>query len=191
MLELNLQTKRDEALFRTSQERFEASLIKNPITTEKAFAQFGLMLGTFPPMTIFGIFISQSLNQSNEFWLIPYLGFINFVCALTGYFSGKLIGKIMSEIENWNWSLMLLILPFLGILWGMMTGGVGGFFIFVFGAIFGALIAAMIGSIALPILTIFHRWLKKGDLIERHQLLPIAFGITFSICAFILGLNLS
>lgn len=66
-----------------------------------------------------------------------------------------------------------------------------GIFIFLIGAIFGAMIAGAVGGLALPIFTIFHRWLKKGEVIERNQFLPIAMGITFIICALILGLNVS
>ncbi len=111
--------------------------------------------------------------------------------AISGYFSGKLIGKMVAETEKWSWAAMILIAPFIGILWGIMAGGAGGIFIFLIGAIFGAMIAGAVGGLALPIFTIFHRWLKKGEVIERNQFLPIAMGITFIICALILGLNVS
>lgn len=191
LLALNRETAREKELFRSERERFEAGLVKNPLTAEKAFAQFGLMLGAFPPMAIFGRFIANTSNRSEDSWIILLLIFVNFVCAISGYFSGKLIGKMVAETEKWNWAMMILIAPFIGILWGIMAGGAGGIFIFVIGAIFGAMIASAVGGLALPIFTIFHRWLKKGDVIEQNQFLPIALGITFTICAFILGLNVS
>ena len=97
---------------------------------------------------------------------------------------------MVAETEKWSWGGMLLIMPFIGILWGIMAGGAGGIFIFVVGAVFGAIIASMVGGIALPVFTIFHRWLKKGDVIDRNQFLPIALGITLIISAFIFGLNI-
>jgi hypothetical protein len=47
----------------------------------------------------------------------------------------------------------------------------------------------MVGSVAVTAFTIFHRMLKKGDFIEFNQFLPMAIGITVSICAFIIGLK--
>jgi hypothetical protein len=162
--------------------------MESPIKTDKAFAWFGLLLGTFPPMALFSKFIFQNLRYSDDYWVVALLVFVNIVCGTVGYFSGKLIGKIVAEVEKFSWSAMLLLLPFIGILWGIMSGGAGGIFIFIIGAIFGAMIAAMVGGVALPIFTIFHRILKKGDVIDRNQFLPLAVGITLIISAFLLGL---
>jgi len=84
--------------------------------------------------------------------------------------------------------MMILLSPFIGILWGIMAGGAGGVIIFLVGAIFGAFIGGMVGGAALPLFLIFHRLLRKGEFIEQKHFLPIAFGITFTICSFILGL---
>lgn len=163
----------------------EAAMMKNPLSVKKAFAYFGLMLGTFPPAAIF---FKVASRGSDEFGLFFLLLLVNIVCALVGFFSGKLIGKMVLEMEKRSWNLMMLTLPFIGIIWGIITGGAGGIFIFVIGAFFGAFIASMVGAVAVPAFTIFHRLLKKGEMIERNQFLPLAFGITFIISAFILGL---
>ncbi len=180
----------EKSRYKTEQERFEASLVKNPLSTEKSFAWFGLMLGAFPPLALFSKFFLTSNIRFEESWVIFLLFFVNVICATVGYFSGKLISKMVAEVEKYSWSMMLLILPFIGILWGIMAGGAGGVFIFVIGAVFGAIIAAMVGGIALPVFTIFHRLLKKGDVIERDQFLPIALGITFVISAIFVGLDI-
>ena len=83
---------------------------------------------------------------------------------------------------------MLLTLPFIGMLWGIMAGGAGGVFIFIVGAFAGAFFAAIIGSLAIPAFTIFHRLLKQGEMIEQNDFLPLAFGISLTISALILGL---
>ncbi len=189
LLKLNAETANEKSLFASEREKFESELIKNPITSEKAFAYFGLILGTFPPAAIFTkFFIENGSFRGDEFWIVGVLAVVNLISAIVGYFSGKLIGKMVRETEKISWWGMLLILPFIGMLWGIMSGGAGGIIIFIIGALFGAYFGALVGSIALPIFTIFHRLLKKGDLIERNQFLPIAFGVTFIICAFILGL---
>ncbi len=187
LLDLHSPNVREKSLHISPDVGFEASLIKNPINTQTAFSQFGLMLGIFPPMALFGTLIANSNRHSDDYWVFPLLIFVNAVCAVVGFFSGKVIGRMVAETEKWSWGAMLLTLPLIGILWGIMTGGAGGLFIFVIGAIFGAFIAALIGGIALPVFTIFHRWLKKGDLIERDQFLPLSLGISLTIAAIILG----
>jgi hypothetical protein len=187
LLAINRQTAEDKALFASQQERVEAELMETPIKTDKAFALFGLMLGTFPPLALFTKFVYLNLRNSDDYWVVALLLFVNLVCALTGYFSGQLIGKIVAEVEKYSWTAMLLLLPFIGILWGIISGGAGGLFIFVIGAVFGAIIAAMVGAVALPAFTILHRLLKKGDSIERDHFLPLAIGITLVISAILLG----
>ena len=83
---------------------------------------------------------------------------------------------------------MVLALPFVGILWGVIAGGAGGAIIFIVGAFFGALLGASVGGFALPFFVIFHRLFKSGDKIDRKHFLPLAFGVSFIISAFFLGL---
>jgi hypothetical protein len=192
ILAANAEIKLDKLLYHNDLEKAERDLMKNPLTNEKAFARFGLMLGTFPPMMIFGSFLLNEFrhNPSNEKWLPVFLLlFVNIVCAVAGYYSGKnIISQFIAKAETYSWSSMILLMPFIGILWGIITGGIGGVFIFIIGAFFGAIIASMVGSVALTTFTVFHRLLKRGDSIEQKHFLPVAFGITATICAFILGL---
>lgn len=188
LLALNAETAREKALFSSDSERLGAALIKNPLNPETALSYFGLLLGTFPPAAIFTRFFMDAGFRGDDFWILGVLAIVNLISAVVGYFSGKLIGKMVREVEKIGWWQMLLILPFIGILWGIMAGGAGGVIIFIIGAFFGAYFGALVGSVALPLFVVFHRWLKKGDLIERNQFLPIAFGVTLTICAFILGL---
>lgn len=176
-------------MFRTEQEMLEAELMEHPISTDKAFPYFGLMLGIFPPAAIFARFFMEPGNVRNEdLWIFGVLSLVNLVTAITGYFSGKLVAKMVTKIENFSWLTMIFLLPLIGILWGIMSGGAGGIIILVVGAIFGATLGAAVGSLALPLFTIFHRLLKKGEMIEFRHFLPLSLGITFTICAFILGL---
>lgn len=189
LLKLNAETAREKALFANEQEKFEATLIKNPLNSEKTFAYFGLLLGTFPPAAMFlKFFIESNGFNGEDFWVVGVMAIINLISAGVGYFSGKLIGKIVRELEQTSWLAMLLTIPFIGALWGIMSGGAGGVIVFVIGAFFGAYLGALVGVVALPIFGVFHRLIKQGDLIERNQFLPLALGITFVICAFILGL---
>lgn len=163
--------------------------MKNPLSDEQTFAYFGLLLGTFPPLAMFIKFFSEKgVFRVEDFWIIGVVAVINLISAVVGYFSGKVIGKIVGKVETTSWTNMLLTLPFVGILWGILAGGAGGVIVFVVGAFFGAALGAAVGSVALPTFTLFHRLLKQGDQLDLRHFLPIAFGITFIISAFILGL---
>ncbi len=189
LLMINAEIADEKALYVSEREKFESEMMKNPLSSEKAFSYLGLLLGTFPPAAIFTkFFIENGSLRNDEFWIIGVLAIVNLISAVVGFFSGKLIGKMVRETEKISWWRMLVLLPFIGMLWGIMSGGAGGIIIFIIGALFGAYFGAIVGSIALPIFTIFHRLLKKGDFIERNQFLPIALGITFVICGLILGL---
>lgn len=174
-------------LYKSDREKAEAGMMRRPLDTIKTFAYFGLMLGTFPPTAIFAKFLSEASLKKGDFWILGFILLINIITAIVGYFSGKLVGKMVKESETYSWLTMILLMPFIGIFWGVITGGAGGAIVFLFGALFGAIFGAMVGGAALPVFAIFHRLLKKGEMIELKHFLPLAFGLTFTICAFILG----
>ncbi|MDQ3179802.1 MAG: hypothetical protein M3Q33_04705 [Acidobacteriota bacterium] len=189
LLAVNAATAREKLLFSSEQEKTEATLMKKPLSITETFAWFGFLLGTFPPAAMFTRFLIDSRGLSNgDLWILGVIAIVNVISAVVGYFSGKLIGKIVSELEKTSWLTMIFALPFVGILWGILAGGAGGIIIFIIGAFFGAILGGAVGSIALPAFTIFHRLLEKGEMIDRKHFLPLAFGITFIICGFILGL---
>ncbi|CAN5419836.1 hypothetical protein BH10ACI1_BH10ACI1_35660 [soil metagenome] len=189
LLALNAETLREKEMFSSDREKLEAELMTHPISSEKAFSHFGLLLGAIAPASLFIRFLLDSRGfRGEDLWVLGVLAIVNVVSAVVGFFSGKLISKIVINLENTSWTKMILALPFIGILWGILAGGAGGAIIFIIGAFFGAFLGALVGSFALPIFTIFHRLMKKGDQIERKHFLPLAFGITFIISAFMLGL---
>jgi MFS family permease len=189
LLAVNAETAREKSLFSTEKEKLEAELMKNPLTTEKSFAYFGILLGTFPPAAFFiRIFSDMRTPRGEDVWILGVAAIVILISSTVGFFSGKLIGRIVRESEKMSWLQMMLLLPFVGILWGILSGGAGGIIIFIVGAVFGALVGASVGMFALPLFTILHRLLKCGDRIEKKHFLPLAFGVTFIISAFMLGL---
>lgn len=189
LLETNAEIAREKSIFISEREKLEASLMKNPLSVEKTFANFGLLLGAFPPAALFTrFFIDSRIFQSEDVWILGIAAIVTLISTVVGYFSGKFIGNIVFEAEKLSWSKMLLTLPFVGILWGIMAGGAGGIIIFGVGAFFGALVGSLVGGGALPFFSIFHRLLKRGDKIETKHFLPLAFGIAFIISAFFIGL---
>ncbi|HXG83489.1 MAG TPA: hypothetical protein VNI84_05610 [Pyrinomonadaceae bacterium] len=189
LLSLNAETNRRREMFGSDREEFEAALMSNPLSIEKTFSYFGLLLGTFAPAAIFTrVFIDTKTFESNEFWILGVAVFVNLISATAGFFSGKFIAKLVADLERVSWTQMILTLPFIGIFWGILAGGAGGLIVFIFGAFLGAALGAAVGSVGLPLFVIFHRLLKRGDKIEGKHFLPLAFGIALVISAFILGL---
>lgn len=189
LLAINAETEHEKEMFASNKEKLEAELMAHPISSEKAFAYFGILLGALPPAALFIRFMLDTNGFRNgEAWLIGVFAIVNVISSVVGYFSGKLISKIVCNLEKSSWTKMILALPFVGILWGILAGGAGGAVILIIGAFFGAILGGMVGSFALPTFTICHRLLKKGDQIERKHFLPLAFGISFIISAFMLGL---
>ena len=189
LLETNAKIAREKSAFICEREKLEASMMTNPLSVEKTFAHFGLLLGAFPPSALFTrFFIDSRIFQSEDVWILGVSAIVTLISTVVGYFSGKFIGNIVIETEKLSWSKMLMTLPFVGMFWGIIAGGAGGIIIFGIGALFGAVLGAAVGALALPAFAVFHRWLKKGDQIDSRHFLPIAFGITFIISAFILGL---
>lgn len=187
LLALNAETACQKAMFRNEQERFEAEMMKHPLSLDQTFAYFGLILGIFTPAAIF---LRVAINGRVEEWVFGIMLIINLITAVVGYFTGKLVAKMVRSVENSSWTLMLLTLPIFGIIWGIMTGGAGGIIVFIFGAFFGAFFGAIVGGVALPLFAVFHRLMKKGEMIETKHFFPLAFGVTLVICGFIFGLKI-
>jgi hypothetical protein len=189
LIQENAENALKKTLFHSAGEELDAALLKKPLSVEKTFAYFGLLLGTFPPAAIFTRFlIDNGIFRGEDYWILGVVAIVNLISALTGYLSGRLIGKIVLQFENQSWSKMLLALPFVGMFWGIIAGGAAGIIILGVGAFFGAILGGLVGGAALPVFSIFHRLLKRGDKIESKHFLPLAFGIAFIISAFFLGL---
>jgi len=185
LLAINAETARQKAMYASDREALEAGMMKNPLSLEKTFSYFGLLLGIFPPAAIF---IRFAVENRLDGWVFGVMFIINLISAVVGFFSGKAVAKMVRLVENSSWAAMLLLMPLIGLIWGIVTGAAGGVIVFFFGAFFGAILGGLVGSIALPFFTIFHRLLKKGESIELKHFLPVAFGVTFIICGYILGL---
>jgi len=190
LLAANAEIAEQKAVYGSEREKMEADLMFAPINSEQAFAYFGLLLGVFPPFAIFlKYFMETGPARSEKLWIFGVALIVSLLSALVGYFFGKTIGRWVRGIETRPWGAMLLIAPFIGLLWGLTSGAAGGIIIFGVGAIVGAVLGGMVGAIALPAFTVVHRLVKRGEMIDRRHFLPLAFGVTFAICSFILGLG--
>ena len=177
-------------LFRTLQEEEEMKLMPRPRSVEQAYGLLGLTLGTFPPAAIFIRLFGDSFlrNNSDSFIFVILLLAMNLVCAVVGYGMGRVFGKLNFQLERSSWTKLLLLSPLVGLLWGIITGAAGGLVFFGIGALFGPIFAIPVSMVAFPIFAILHRLLERGGMIERRHSLPLAFGVSLTITAFILGI---
>jgi hypothetical protein len=175
--------------FNDIREELKARTMARPISSPDAYALFGLFLGTFPPAAItLKFFVALDIFSKSDAIFLVLFTVANLVTAGIGFLTGKLVGKMMLDIDRLRWSSYLPLLPFIGLIWGVVSGGVGGVFILVLGALAGAAIGGITAAAAFPVFAVLHRVLARGNLIERRHLLPISLGIAMTIAAFIIGL---
>lgn len=191
LLRENFLEKQNSELFRTTREAMAVELMSRQMTPQKAYGVLGLALGTFPPMAIFTKILSSMLNgQGNDGAILFFCLFLvmNLVCALSGYGMGLVFGKAIFDLERSSWTKMFLVLPLIALGWGVITGAAGGLAFFGIGALVAPIFAVPVAFVGFLAFAILHRLLENGGMIERKHLLPLAFGISFTISAFILGL---
>ena len=188
LLKLNAQIAHEKSLYRTHGERIDSSLMTSPIDSRKAYAYFGLMIGTLPPVALAFNFIS-GLNHIDGLPIILLL--LTLAAATTGavgFAMGRHMPAAVNYASRFRLPTHLIFLSMFGFAWGAVSGAVGGLFLFVLGAIPGSILGGLVGATALPVLAALHFIMRRGDLIEMKHFLPIAFGITFTICALLVGL---
>lgn len=187
LLQVNSAIADHKRLYPTEREAFESQTMRYPLGPDTVFPYFGLMLGSLPPASIFIAFTIAKGIQHAEFWPTVIMSITTFVSSVVGYYSGILVGKSVKGLFGASFSRRTLACLAIGILWGISAGAAGGLFIFIIGAFFGAVIGGLVGAVSLTAFSIPYFALKRGGMIELSHFLPLSLGITFSICAFVLG----
>ena len=181
------EAERRARLFRTPREEREMLMMSRPVHAERAFALFGLLLGTLPPAAIFfrlcWLFASDMREQSFLLLFIPMLA----VCAVVGRLMGARLGAAIGDFERGRWAHMLLFTLAAGMGWAAVTGAAGGFLFFGLGAIFGFACALAVAVPAFLVFTSLHRLLARGGMIDAPHLRPLAWGVPATVAALILS----
>ena len=168
----------------------EIMMMRRPVSMQRAYALFGMLLGTFPPAAIFFRVFGSELSRQQFFlsrWVLLILA-MNVVCCLAGRFFGSKMGLMLKGSERRSRTQKFLLSLFAGWCWALGTGAAGGFVFYGFGAIFGALFAIPVGLLAFALFTPLHRSFAHGGMIEARHLWPLACGVTMTLTALILGL---
>ena len=171
-------------LFRNDLEEEEVLLMHHPVTTERAFSLFGLLLGTLPPATIFIKLFSGASGVQDWALLLA----MNAICGLTGCYLGSKMSRMVSTAERHCWTLMIIEALSIGFLWALCAGGAGGFLFYGIGAVFGAVCAVPVGAVGFGLFVPLHRLLARGGMIDARHFWPLACGVVMVITALILGM---
>lgn len=185
LLVLNAETARSRQMFKNSAERAAFLLMQRPVNFEHTYAILGGFLGTFPPAAIY---LNMYFRHSGELgWWMALFVVANILTAIAGYYLGAAVGKIARIIENYDWVTMTVFLAVVGAAWGMISGFIGGFVLFIVGAFVAGAIGTVVGALALPTFGFAHRMLNAAGHLERQQVIALAGGISIAIAAFIFG----
>src|SRR5688572_1787331 len=168
------------------EERKSLSMLR-PLSTEEAYRWFGTFLGLFPPAALFSRFLLNARLNDGELFYVAFCVAMNVACCAVGRKFGGFLGRKAGDPRSRPWVEFAFLPVFMALLWGVVTGGIGGAIFFVFGAFFGALIAVAVALAAFPAFALFHRLLSHGGMIEERQVWPLAFGVPLTIAATILS----
>ena len=153
-----------------------------------AYALMGWLIGTIVPLFGFGIMYLGKLKApaavaptSGETDLTVLFILIGVLCSVAGLIAGAVIGRLIIFIRRLHWTLPIIISPIFGLIWGIMTGGAGGFPVFVVGALFGAIVAVPFGVLGFLIFTALYESLARrtGGILGWRKVSFAAIGTLF------------
>ena len=180
-------------LFRNVREEEEMLLMRQPLTTARAYALFGLLLGVLPPAAIVFRLAWMCLRGQSDsatlalFYILLFGLPMTAICALAGRYAGRRLGPMLARAERRRWPATLLCALAAGFIWACVTGAAGGAVVFVLGALYGLLCALPFGLAGFLLFTICHRLLARGGMMEARHFWPVACGIALSCAALILS----
>jgi hypothetical protein len=190
LVDANAEIARVRSLYRTDEERLAAMSMIRPGDSKLVFGMFGLIFGSLPLLTVSLKLVVENIGGfGSRGWLVWTVLFAiaGVVTGVTGFALGRFVPAILARVSGFRLANRIVMIWLIGFCWGAVAGMCGGMFLFVLGAIAGAILGGIAGSIAVPLLVLFHSAFRAGDLIERKHFLPIVFGITLPLCAYILG----
>lgn len=157
-----------------------------PLESVLAYALMGWLIGTFPLMFYSAIelylekYVHQSTNESIKSTIIYFL-IITVVCSVVGAVMGGAVGLLMIWARQKDRMLPMGLSPLLGLMWAIVTGGIGGipaFILFFFvGIIIGAMIAAPFGITGFTLFSVIYERSAAHRQVAWWQTILMAIGV--------------
>lgn len=159
-----------------------------PLDAKDAFATFGLLIGSLPLATVsLRIAIQARLDQPGEQLITVLFALAALASGVVGFRIGKAVPSVIEKCSAFRFPNRLAIYSLIGIAWGAIAGVAGGVFLLLIGALFGGIVGGFIGAVTVPIFALVFEVLRRGDRVEAKHLVPVAVGISLTLCAFIAG----
>ena len=194
LVALDAEAERRARLFRTPREEREMLMMTRPVSTENAYAFFGLLLGTLPPAAIFIRLFDYGVGYEGDWGHAAFTVLclaMNGVCAFIGWKMGGVVGQsIITNAGRRSWRRTLLFTLVAAFVWATATGAAGGLLFFGIGAGFGAFFALAVALPAFAVFTTFHRLLARGGMIDARHLRPLAWAVAATAAALFLSPSL-
>ena len=159
---------------------------ERPVPERGAFEEFGACLGLLPPAAVFMRLLWHVNDLAAFYWLLILAGLMNIVCYEVGRRMAARLWPTFARAEDYAWALRLMMPGLIGVMWGLVTGGAGGFLFFGVGAFFGSIIAATVGAFGFTLYASLQRMFARGGMIESRHAWPLALGVNGLIVALIL-----
>ena|GEM_PF-629532 len=177
--------------FRDAREEEEMLLMRRPLTTERAYALFGLLLGVLPPAAIVFRFAAFAVLRESDLWFLFFVLLFGLpmtaLCALTGRRMGRRLAPMMERGGRRHWLMTLFYAVAAGFAWACATGAAGGAVVFLIGAFYGLLCALPFGLAGFLLFAVCHCLLARGGMIDARHFWPVACGIALVSAAVILS----
>ena len=188
LLKANALEAERQRLFRDPREEEGMLLMRHPIRTQKAYALFGMLLGSLPLAAfLFKLMMTESSLLADMQPYFPLLLAVNAACCPVGGWISFQLAKTVDEMERKNWFYMLFASLVMGLIWGYASGSISGVIFFGFGAYLAPFVTIPTGLIAFMLFTALHRPLARGGMIDARHFWPLACGVTLLLAALILG----
>lgn len=157
-----------------------------PLDSVWVYALMGWLIGTFPLLLMLAldcyieIYIHKSSGEAVKSGVVYYL-IITGVCSVVGTMMGGFVGLLMSWARQKDRMLPIGLSPLLGLMWAIVTGGIGGIpaFILVFfvGIIIGAGIAAPFGITGFTLFSAIYEFSAARRQVAWWQTVLMAIGV--------------
>ena len=145
------------------------------------------MIGSLPPLSLaIKVLLSEGAGMIVFSVLMAVAGILTGIVGLA--LGRRFACGALRKMSSFALPNRVALWSVLGLAWGIISGAAGGLVFLLVGSIPGAIIGGMVGAVTVPSMIALHSTVRMGDFIEAKHFLPIAFGITLSLCAFIAGL---
>ena len=154
-----------------------------------AYALMGWLTATFPLILMLALdfYINKYIHENLNVSISNYEIVIAALCSALGLYWGGIGGLLMTLLRRKNRILPIALAPFLGVIWAIIVGGIGGFFmmpVFLIGGVFvGWIIGVPIGFIAFALFGIVYESFALRRRVRWWQTALIAVGVLILLLA--------